>query len=255
MNTEGREKKEPGRILCPPLTLVRSGGKCRTVFFTVPSSPRWRTESANAKPRQRRLREKLSGAIGIAHFPAFVRAVFLTLGLGLMGSPQTMQKTGAFPIRPGTPEDAPAIIEILHSVDWLKALCEVPPELLEKCVRAHIARCSARDVHLLLVAEAEDGKAAGFLLVHFLPHFMFPGPEAYVPHLFVRADLRGRGVGSALLGAAHEAARERGCSRLMLITGRDQDCYKKGFYPKQGLAERPHIANFVRSLMDGLDGY
>jgi GNAT superfamily N-acetyltransferase len=43
----------------------------------------------------------------------------------------------------------------------------------------------------------------------------------YVSNMFVREDLRGRGIGSALLSAIVAAARERGYARLVLSPSRD----------------------------------
>ncbi len=108
----------------------------------------------------------------------------------------------------------------------------------------------ADDSHVALVAEGGGGSILGYTAMHFLPYLMMPGPEAYVSELFVASSARGQGVGQLLLKHLEELAEERGCCRLMLMTGRDRESYKREFYKKQGWQERPVIANFVRNLME-----
>jgi ribosomal protein S18 acetylase RimI-like enzyme len=62
----------------------------------------------------------------------------------------------------------------------------------------------------LLVAEDAAGRVAGFVAVH--P----PQGELYL--LFVHPDHAGRGVGRALLDAAHAALRDFGCREVFLYT-------------------------------------
>ncbi len=71
----------------------------------------------------------------------------------------------------------------------------------------------ARPDHDDLVAEL-DGRAVGVVGVG--PHGE-PG-VAWISKLFVDRDARRRGVGRALMEAAHEAARTRGCREVGLRT-------------------------------------
>ena len=94
--------------------------------------------------------------------------------------------------------------ETVHAVNarhyapaQLKAWAPRPPD-----PRAWAARLGRA---LTLVAETDDGTLVGFASL---------GPEGYLDTLYVRADMIGRGVGSALLAAIEDAARANGQPRL-----------------------------------------
>lgn len=70
-----------------------------------------------------------------------------------------------------------------------------------------------------------DGAVAAGLAGHTYADWLF------VDDLWVRADLRGRGVGRELLALAEERARERGCHSAWLDTWSFQAPW---FYPKFG---------------------
>ncbi len=70
----------------------------------------------------------------------------------------------------------------------------------------------------VLVAEFE-GEVVGICQVMVFPHFQHTGSWCCeLESVHVRADLRSRGIGSALLGAAEALARQRGCYRLQLTS-------------------------------------
>lgn len=56
-------------------------------------------------------------------------------------------------------------------------------------------------------------------ITHFMVHPNTTGPDVcYLQDLFTAADVRGRGVGRALIGAVCEWARARGCMRVYWMT-------------------------------------
>jgi len=68
-----------------------------------------------------------------------------------------------------------------------------------------------------LVAEC-GGKLVG--IVHYIFHrsTTFLGPTCYLQDLFTTSELRGRGVGRALIEAVYDKAREAGCPRVYWLT-------------------------------------
>ncbi len=84
-----------------------------------------------------------------------------------------------------------------------------------------------------LVAEA-DGEVVGFVQLIVFPHFQHVGGWcAELESVHVREDRRSRGIGAALLGAAEDLARERGCYRIQL-TSRNVRVDAHRFYLAQG---------------------
>lgn len=70
---------------------------------------------------------------------------------------------------------------------------------------------------VVFVATGGDGKILGFLEVGMRSHADgcdWAKPVGYVEGWFVSAEVRKRGVGAALLGAAEDWAREQGCKEM-----------------------------------------
>jgi len=89
--------------------------------------------------------------------------------------------------------------------------------------------------HRVLVAEV-DGQVAGMCQVIFFRHLQHNGGRcAELESVHVDGALRGRGVGTALVSAAVEAAREAGCYRVQLTSNKARtDAHR--FWARQGFA-------------------
>lgn len=73
-----------------------------------------------------------------------------------------------------------------------------------------------------------DGAAAGFLLLlDDLPDEVTGEPQGFVAYMAVARDLRGRGVGQALLRAAEDDARRKGLPYLTLMVTEDNDAARR----------------------------
>jgi GNAT superfamily N-acetyltransferase len=166
-----------------------------------------------------------------------------------------MSEETGFAIRQVEPGDAGAIRDILLELGWFAFIEDSPRAEVEDLISRHISLCIADDCHLLLAAEAAVGAAVGFISAHWVPFLILKGMEGYVSELFVREALRGKGIATALLSEVEREARLRGCSRLMLFTGRGRESYGTHFYENRGWLERPELANFIFLLRenDGAD--
>jgi ribosomal-protein-alanine N-acetyltransferase len=87
---------------------------------------------------------------------------------------------------------------------------------------------------LYIVAEAADspGVAAGYAGMMFVSG----GVQADVLTIAVAEDYWGRGVGSALLAALIQAARDRGCTEVFLEVRKDNP-RARGLYLRRGFEE------------------
>ncbi len=101
---------------------------------------------------------------------------------------------------------------------------------------------------VMMVARDEQGHVIGYVAMHFVPYLILRGEEGYLNELFVMSSYRSQGIGSMLLEAAVNEARDRGCKRLHLINSKRRDSYKRGFYSKRGWRERDYCASFVLNL-------
>ena len=158
------------------------------------------------------------------------------------GTPPTVG--AAVTVRRADPRDAVEIAAILEEVGVTKLLAE-PDPLTRQRLRAAIGAADD-ERHTVLVAEAH-GAVIGFLAVHWTHNFR-QGIDGFVSDLFVRADRRGRGGGTALVDAAKRRAAKVGCGRLVLFNGKNSEAYARSFYPKLGFREHDELACFILEL-------
>jgi GNAT superfamily N-acetyltransferase len=151
-------------------------------------------------------------------------------------------------IRKANVKDAPAIAEILKSAAWAVYTTPSPHNSTAENIAREIKLCNADKSHSIYVAENADGALVGYVSAHWLPYLFLDGPEGYLSELFIDEACRGNGVGTKLLKAVESEARERGCSRLLLINSRKRESYQRSFYRKKGWKEREEAVNFVYNL-------
>ena len=113
-------------------------------------------------------------------------------------------------IRSATPDDLSLIMELIRGLAEYEKLADrvsATPELIGD------ALFSERPYAECLIAEA-DGSAAGFA-IFFYNFSTFLGKRGiYLEDLSVKPELRGRGIGRALLGKLAALAVERDCARM-----------------------------------------
>lgn len=78
-------------------------------------------------------------------------------------------------------------------------------------------------------ALARDDSGAAVGLVHWLTHpaTWSEGPYCYMEDLFVSPDVRGSGIGAALVEHVRAWAQRAGCSKVYWLTQRDNDTARR----------------------------
>ncbi len=114
-------------------------------------------------------------------------------------------------IRAIGPADVPAVVQLVHDLaDYEKApeLCRLADDQL------HAALFGPAPALFGLVAEHEPGEVGGFAL-YFLNFSTWEGVHGiYLEDLYVRPQLRGSGLGKALLVRLARIAVDRGYARV-----------------------------------------
>jgi GNAT superfamily N-acetyltransferase len=128
-------------------------------------------------------------------------------------------------------DDVPAVVALLAE-DELGTGADGPEAGLEPYLRA-FAAIDADPAHLLVVAEV-GGEVVGTLQLSVLPSLPHRGAfRGRLEGVHVRCDLRGGGLGAAMVGWAIGEARRRRCSEVQLTSQkRRTDAHR--FYERLG---------------------
>lgn len=128
--------------------------------------------------------------------------------------------------RRATRDDAAAIARLLHDFNTEFSAPTPGTQELESRLTQLLA-CD--DVVVLLTGEP----ASGVAVLSFRPNVWYRGPVAILDELYVRPELRGHRLGSALLDAALDLVRGRGGELLEInVDGEDTDARR--FYEAHG---------------------
>jgi GNAT superfamily N-acetyltransferase len=133
--------------------------------------------------------------------------------------------------RVATERDAEVVAALLHDFD--EEFDTPTPEVAVLIARLR-ALLPAGETIALLAGEP----AGGVALLTLRPNVWYDGPVALLDELYVRPDLRGRGIGTALLARAVEVVRERG-GRLMEINVDEDDSSARRSYERHGFTNQP----------------
>jgi GNAT superfamily N-acetyltransferase len=137
-------------------------------------------------------------------------------------------------IRPAQAADIPAIHQLIRDLaSYEKALADVTGRE-DELRRALLAEPPAVFAH---VAE-HDGQVAGFALWYLSFSTWEASHGIYLEDLYVRPELRGLGLGRALLAELARICVARGYPRLEWAV-LDWNTPSRGFYASLGAAERP----------------
>lgn len=124
------------------------------------------------------------------------------------------------------PADAAVVARLLH--DFNTEFSTPTPDARELQSRLTLL-LAGDDVVVLLIGEP----ASGVAVLSFRPNVWYRGPVAILDELYVRPELRGHRLGSALLDAALHLVQERGGSLIKInVDGEDTDARR--FYEAHG---------------------
>jgi ribosomal protein S18 acetylase RimI-like enzyme len=133
-------------------------------------------------------------------------------------------------VRQATVDDAPGIARLLR--DFNLEFDEPSPQV-EELTESVVRLIESEEITVLLAGDGPDGLS----LFRLRPALWSQGLEAYLQELYVVPDLRGRGIGRALLERTIELARERGADGIDLNTG-ETDTAARALYESMGFSNR-----------------
>lgn len=149
---------------------------------------------------------------------------------GYAAAPVVLDGAPGVVVRRARRDDVPAIVALLAD-DVLGQAREDAHEVAPYL--AAFERVDADPAHLLVVAE-RDGEVVGTLQLTELPGLSHRGASrAQVEAVRVAADLRGQGLGRALVQWAVEESRARGCAVVQLTTNKERTAAHR-FYERLG---------------------
>lgn len=152
-------------------------------------------------------------------------------------------------IRPATEADTPLILELI------RALAEYE-KMLDRCIATEVllrdTLFGPRPYAEAVIAEW-NGAPAGFALFFHNYSTFLARPGIYLEDLFVKPELRGRGIGKALLTHLAALAIERNCGRIEWAV-LDWNEPSIGFYKSLGAAplEEWRIFRLTGAALDRL---
>jgi ribosomal protein S18 acetylase RimI-like enzyme len=122
-------------------------------------------------------------------------------------------------IRPYVPDDRAFVLSLAPRLaigmqPWrdLKLWLATVESWLTESINQHTQKT------MVLIAEDEEGERVGFATVSHSTHFTGQ-PQAYIGELAASEAVEGRGVGTALVEACEQWARQQGYTLLTLTTG------------------------------------
>ncbi len=145
-------------------------------------------------------------------------------------------------IREARPDDWTAVAALLAELGRPDVFAGGDAEQHREAYEAYLQRPDT----VALVAE-DDGAVVGFIDMEYRARLNFSSPQAWVPDLIVTERARSHGAGRALLAAAEERARTRGCFALSLESANWRG-RAHAFYVREGME---HVsASFIKVLSE-----
>jgi len=118
-------------------------------------------------------------------------------------------------VRPVTRDDLPILIALI--ADYQRFYGNAAPDDEHNAVFFG-GFVAPSDRGMLIAAHDDDDSLAGYTCLYWTFSSISASEVVLLNDLYVRPSRRGGGVGEALIAAAREVARERGCSHLRWCT-------------------------------------
>jgi len=129
-------------------------------------------------------------------------------------------------VRRATPEDAGTVADLLDAFNREFDTPTPGPAVLAERLQSLL-----RGDQVIALLSGEPAMAAALLTLR--PSVWYAGPVALLEELYVVDEMRGRGIGSALLGAAEALVSERGAGAVEINVDSD-DTGARRFYERHG---------------------
>ncbi len=113
-------------------------------------------------------------------------------------------------LRPAKPADVPLILQLVRAL----AEYERAPETVVATEQDFLHHGFGPTPRFSVLLAEEDGNVAGFALWFFTFSTWLGKPGLFLEDLFVRPELRGRGIGKALMLELARIAVREGCGRF-----------------------------------------
>lgn len=145
-------------------------------------------------------------------------------------------------IRPLQQGDLDSVMQLHRELGWNPAF-RADGSTLRQRLSALINEENA----LLFVAECNKN-VVGYIHGEIVKYLLFAGSEMLISEVFVMENMRGKGVGKALIDTMETEAVKQRCFRITVLNSRERESYKRGFYPSMGYEERQGTAVFIKRL-------
>lgn len=118
-------------------------------------------------------------------------------------------------IREACISDLDALLDL-----YCNHLVATPPPPPDRQAALLTLQKAVDDPNYHILIGVEDGKAVSSVTLVVVPNLTHNSrPYSIIENVVTRADFRGRGQASALMGKASGIASEAGCYKIMLLTG------------------------------------
>lgn len=143
--------------------------------------------------------------------------------------------TGVLTIRRSTPADAAWVLPLSARLHDFGPPSWRPRDAMDRAVAASIAEAihTPAEGQVVLIAEDEQGAAAGFIHLHPAVDFFTHETHTHVSDIVVVPAAEGRGVARALMDAADGWARSLG-HRVVSLNVFDGNARARGLYERLG---------------------